>query len=354
MIRNGLIVIGVLVGLFWLLWSKDAPSTKPTAAVQQSQNLNSVMEAVTINPIEKPSDYEEISPTIFYDTYQSVHGALPGSLAGTTIPFKLSITESGDLIVDEHLRTLFDYFLTLDGEEPLEIIIARIKELFDSHLPEAAKLRAIEVLESYLALKNAEAELSQNLSEEFEATGRRPTIEEMKVAIKGVRGSSLDPEVYDAFYRVEDQLDEYTISRIKIQSDESLTYSEKQEALIEIEQLLPQADQVQLEKERSTQRVYRNVETARAEGASEQEIFSMREQAFGTEAAHRYAQADEKKTQWESRITDYRQERQSILDTSGVSDEDKIVQIDELRQRHFSGNELKRIPVIDKMRDARQ
>lgn len=353
MIRNSLIVIAAVIVLFWLLWPKDVSNTPPTAAVPQSSSLDLPIETPkTEAPVEEPADHEEIAPIIFYDTYQSVHGALPPSLAGTTIPFKLSITESGELIVDEHLRTLFDYFLTLDGEEPLEIILERIKELLATHLPEAAKSRAIEVLESYLALKNAELELNQQMRNEFEATGRRPSIGEMKAAIKGVRGASLDPEVYDAFYRVEDQLDEYTISRIKIQGDDSLSQDEKQQALLEIEQLLPQASQAQLQKERSTQQIYQDVETARAEGATDEEIFSMREQAFGTEAAHRYAKADEKKAHWESRIANYRQERQMILETTGVSEQDKEMQINELRERHFSGNELKRIPVIDKMRDA--
>ena len=295
-----------------------------------------------------------VPPHISYESYQSDYGPLPPSLEGTHIPMGMLVDESGNLIVDQNLRRFFDYFLTLDGEEPLETILARIKEMIRNYLPESAQPRAIEILYQYVELKKEEIALAARLDADFKASGERADIAYMKRSIRDLRASNLDPEVYEGFFGEEDRRDEYTIARIEIQQDESLTEAEKAEALKAIEQYLPESDRQYLAEEREIREVYNAVDAAKAQGASEAEIFHIRSRAFGAEAAERYAAADKELDAWDSRVAVYREQRKAILETDAYSESDKEAEIQALREQHFEGNELKRIPVIDQMMDAEQ
>lgn len=346
-----LVIVAIFLGLIGglALWFfSDSRSVSPIVIAEVSDHEVEGYEELG----EEDIGSEWIAPEISYQTYESEHGELPPSLEGTTIPFNLEVTSDGQLVVNANLRRLFDYFLTLDGEEPLDTILARIEELLKNHLPETAQARAIEVLHQYFDLKNAEIALALQMDENYKATGQRYSVAEMRRLLRDLRASNLDPEAYNGFFGVEDKRDDYTLARLKIQEDDSLTAEEKKAALAALDHMLPEADQIHLQQERQTESVYSEVEKARSEGASDAEIFHIREQAFGAKAAQRYAEADAKKAQWESRISAYRQEREEILNNPGITEQDKNYQIDRLRQQHFEGNELKRIPVIDRIRDS--
>lgn len=343
------IVVILLGALLWWLLPAGSPD-----ALESVNTIEATEPAIEQEVDEEVDPQERILPMLSYDTYESEHGQLPSSLEGSAIPFNIEITADGQLVVDSNLRDLFDYFLTLDGEEPFEIIIARIEELLEKYLPQPALDRALDILNQYVNLKHAEAELAAQLDADLKASGRRPSLEELRRLRRDLRASNLDPETYEAFYGVEDKQDEYAVRRIAIQGDDSLTEKERQEALLALEQVLPEAERLQKEKERSTQNVYDDVERLKDEGASAAEIFAVRAEAFGAEAAQRYADADVKKEKWESRISTYREERKDILNTPGITESDKEYQIQQLREQHFEGNELKRIPVIDQMWDDRE
>ena len=82
----------------------------------------------------------------------------------------------------------------------------------------------------------------------------------------------------------------------------------------------------------------------------EEQIFQMRSEAYGPEAAGRYAEADREQAQWDLRVDTYREQRRAIMD-SGLSAADQEAEIARLREQHFSGPELMRIEVIDRMYD---
>lgn len=351
------IVLGLLPILAiaaWFYW----PKTTTTVTPVQSQRLPSVADSpirvISDQTMEQEASQGWVPPAITFESYQSAHGPLPLSLEGTQIPFDLMVDDQGNLIVDQNLRRLFDYFFTLDGEEPLETILARIEELIRKHLPQSAQERAMEILQQYVNLKQAEIELARQIDSDFNASGIQPGLVDLKNGVRDLRASNLDPETYQAFYGEENQRDQYTLERIRIQQDTSLTEEEREQALQAIEHYLPEADRQYLAEQRQVDQVFENVEQAKAQGAGEAEIFHIREQAFGAEAAERYAAADREIATWESRVAIYRDQRSAILAADGLTQYDKDAEIQALREQHFSGNELKRIPVIDKMMDGEQ
>ncbi len=345
------VILGVVfltVVLAFLFWPKDTTTNRSDLAIELYGDK--VVEPVDTRENVKTRDW--VAPTITYNTYDSQYGRLPPSLEGTHIPFNLQINGRGQLIVNESLRRLFDYFFTTAGEEASEKILLRIEELLTAHLPKSAQARAVEILHQYFNLKQAEIELAKQLDMTFRDTGERPGLGEMRRLQRDLRATNLDLEVYEAFYGIESQRDDYALNKLEISRDKSLSDVERRAAMEAIEQNLPEEDREHLKVERTIGLMYKDVASAREVGASEAEIFHIREQALGTEAAQRYSDADRKKSEWDSRISTYRDERSGILNTEGLSEEDKNYQIELLQQQHFEGNELKRIPVIDRMKDS--
>lgn len=347
----GLGFAALLIGGAWWLLSED-DIVLAIHTEQQEVPVSSTRPTEIAKNNTTASNW--VSPNITYDTYTSKYGALPSSLVGTNIPFRLEVDDQGGLIVSLHLRRFFDYFLTTVGEEPMDRILDRIKEMLVFYLPETAVPRAIEILHQYYALKAAEVALEEQLSNDYLATEQRPSHAEIKRLLRDLRASNMDPEAYAAFYGKENMLDDYAIKRLEIRGDASLTNAEREAALIAIEAYLPDTDRAHKRNERTQTQALEDVAQARQEGASDAEIFEIRTQAFGAEAAQRFAEADQRQASWDARVSTYRAERREILASEGMTEEDKDYEIDQLRQAHFQGAERKRIPVIDKMKDTQE
>ena len=71
---------------------------------------------------------------------------LPRSLEGTEVDGGLAADPEGHLIVGPGVRALFDYFLSATGEEPAELIRARIIAEIEERLPPTAAREAIDLL----------------------------------------------------------------------------------------------------------------------------------------------------------------------------------------------------------------
>lgn len=294
-----------------------------------------------------------IPPVITYDNYQSAYGPLPRSLMGTQIPLYLQIDENGQLAVTEALRQLFDYFFKTDGEESRDTIIARVRELLNT-LPDPARERSLQLLEQYIALKKEELELQNRLAEDFKASGRHLDLAERARLVRELRAGQLDDEAYQAFYGDQDKRDEYAIKRMEIMRDTTLDPQQQEAALAAIEENLPADDRAVHQGEREAQQLDKRIAEARATGASDAEIFHLRETVYGTETAQRYVQADQAQAAWDGRISTYREQRAAILNSAALSDDDKNSQIESLRTQLFDTLEQKRIPVIDRMLDTEQ
>lgn len=344
----GVAMIVVLAA--WVLWPRGAQN-ETVAPMALSQD-NPIFRASDVVENEPPAGW--VPPEITFESYQSEHGPLPASLEGTRIPFDLMVDDQGRLIVNQNLRRFFDYFFTLDGEEPTDTILARIEELIATHLPATAQQRALEILYQYYDLKLGEIEFARQMDADFNASGTRANLEDIKGGIRDLRAGHLDPEVYDAFFGTEDRRDEYTLARMEIEKDTSLTEEERRQALMALEHSLPQSDREYLAEERQVRQVNESIAQARAQGASEAEIFHIRQQAYGAEAAERFAIADKEIATWDGRVANYREQRRQILATEGLSESDKEAAIQALREQHFEGTELQRIPVIDSMLDAEE
>ena len=316
--------------------------------------------AVTLAPVEErqatdkpeqtPRNETWQAPRLLANEYASDYGPLPKSLKDTRIPFDLRVDDQNHLIVEGTLRRLFDYFFTLVGEEDVEQIKRRIEEILQRHLPEPAATEALNIFREYVKLKEAELELRTQLSADYAASGTAVDLQERVRLLRELRQSTLSPTVYDAFYGEEDKRAEYSLQRHTILKDDSLSLEERNAALRALDQQLPESLRRAKEDEYRYEELQQQILQGRENGLSDAEIFQLRSEAYGAEAAERFAEADQQQAQWDQRVATYRRQRQAILD-SGLSRADQEAEVERLREQHFSGPELLRIPVIDRMYD---
>ncbi len=345
LIGAALLAMGAgLTGYFW---------PAHTATVSVASNTAAPTQATTDNAPTPPIK-AWAPPLLTAETYQSTLGPLPLSLRGTQIPMHFQIDAQGRLTVTPALRNLFDYFLKTEGEEPYETIFARVRELLGTYLPRPAREHALAIFEQYLALKQQEIGLNKQWAEDYEASGREPDLAERLRLVRELRASLLDAETYDAFYGNEDAREDYNLKARELLRDDTLTPESRDAALSALENELSAEERDIRQEQRAIDTLNQRVIEARAAGASDADVFRLREAVYGAEAAQRFAAADQQQGDWQQRIDTYRNERQEVLATPGMSDADKRSQIEALRAQHFDTLEQQRIPVIDSMMDQEE
>jgi len=85
-------------------------------------------------------------------------------------------------------------------------------------------------------------------------------------------------------------------------------------------------------------RVQEEAERLRAAGAGEEDVFRVRAEAFGADAAQRLADVDREEAAWKRRIDAYLAERRGLRDEAEVA---------VLRSRMFSEDEQRRLGVYE-------
>jgi len=290
--------------------------------------------------------------------YQSKLGPLPGSLDGTVMAQSLVVDESGHLRVSSDIKRVFDYFLSTIEEESLETILARIDEYLQHYLNEPALGEAKLILSRYIDLKKAlydfELERSSALQEMIEGgqisenkTLYLSLLEQQLLTRNELRAAYLSPEIREAFYADEEQYDQYTLARMHIFSDDTLSEDEKAQQLEQIDaQAPPQLVQAR-QKAQVTDILKARTAQLHEQGADQSEIRALRTQMLGPEAATRFETLDKERAQWKQRIAQYLLQRSEILTSEGLSLQEREQQVDNLRASLFDSREQIRVGVLE-------
>ncbi len=326
-----------------LLVNNNPPANNPSHTMHLSKNVNN-------SPILDLS-LKHIIKDITFNNYQSQFGPLASSLRNTYIPIHFTVTPNGQLVITRSIRSLIEYFLSANTEEPIDMIIGRINEIFDTALSQPARAQAKDVLRRYLDYKQALVIIEQQQSDEQNLSGKVPNYESALKYRKDARMNYLGQEIYDAFFAKEDSLDDYTTGILAINKNHDLSDKQKQQQALALELVLPPEEQAIKTAEHQREELKHTVSKARANGASESQIFQLRSQVYDQQTTERFAARDIQKSKWDNRFTQYRQSRQAILASDGISDDDKASEIEALKTNSFSRREKIRLTTLDKMAD---
>lgn len=312
-----------------------------------------------MSPEKKAENKDSLSPLPYPTTALSnnkpefVSGLenLPQSLRGTQLDGELLADEQGNLIINHDVRTFFDYFLTSVGEEPIDVIRQRIQAYIRAHLTEPAASQAIQLLEDYLELQ---AQVSKLKPASMSLTYDPDFLADRLQTLSDLRRTLLSHEVANAFFGEDEAYDRFTIEAIRLSKDSQLSAADKTEKLKALEAQLPEEVFTSLKASQQLSRLEELNQQVRNRDGDEQELYQLRTELVGSDAAQRLAQLDVQRLQWQQRLDAWLDERQSLLASAHLSETDMNQLLTQMRMDRFEQRELVRVKALEKIHDQKQ
>ncbi|MCG7200148.1 hypothetical protein MD273_10485 [Marinobacter pelagius] len=272
---------------------------------------------------------------------------LPSELAGLEPDGDLRTDDRDNLVPTKQLRTLFDFYLANLDQEPLPQALRRIREALSQRFTEPALGQSISLLQRYVDYRLALDELDQQLAPGVTSDGfDLEALRQREQALEALRLSHFSQEEYTAFFEDDQQLDNYTLARLEIERNGSLSADEKRRQLMSLEQQLSEAQRQARKRATVNGEVYTRAEALKAEGASADELYQLRAASLGDVAAANLAELDEQQRQWQARLSQYAQAKARFTE-AGLSPADRAQAIEALRERLFTGREQLRVRALE-------
>ena len=274
---------------------------------------------------------------------------LPASFVGTEVDGGLHVDASGQLIIDEDIRRLFDYFLASIGEESLAASVKRLRTYIDGQLGEPARSHAQVLLNQYLEYKRELALLERDLPR----LASLDALRQREAALQALRARLFDAETHQAFFAREEGYNRFTLERLAIAQDARLDAEAKGQAVDRLRASLPAElqdavlPQLQQELRQHTARL-------QAEGASAGQIRQMRQQLVGAEATTRLEALDGQRQNWQKRLDDYLTAKARIQNNEGLSVGDRQAALKTLAAEHFDERERLRLEAAEHLAASRK
>jgi len=326
-VRN-LFLLSVLPLVLVMLFIKQS---ELFVAEESTQHISSSQSFFTAKPLE-PSQFSD----------------LPDSLKLTHIDGQLEVDAEGNLIVTGQVKNLFDYFLMTLGEENLDEILARINAHLSSELQEPALSQAKSILVQYLDYKNNMVTLNQSYTDQAGLLGGEFEMLQHQLNMQTrLRREVMEPEVVQAFFEFDEIYDQWSLDRLKIGSDNTLSLDERKQILDQMEQELPEEMRA-LQEGKFQPQEFRQLQNSQT-FSNEEEKYAFYQQQFGDDTAHRLQSLDNRRQQWQARLDDYFVQKNAILSVEGLDQSDRDTAVRDLKEASFSDNEQRRLIALEGM-----
>ena len=261
--------------------------------------------------------------------------AFAPSLLGTRPDGAVHVAPDDSVVADAQLIELFDNYLSTVGEKSPAAVRAEIERELDRTLRPAAAAAAKRVLTRYTAYRQALA----GLGADRRLTGRDAAALKRRLdALRGLRARYFSQREIAAIFGREDAANAEALARMAIRDDRTLDAQQKQARLAALDAGLPVDVRAAREAPLKIVRVQEEAERLRAGGAGEEDVFRLRAEAFGADAAQRLADVDREEAVWKRRIEAYLVQRRGLNDEAAVA---------ALRGRMFSEDEQRRLSAYE-------
>lgn len=244
------------------------------------------------------------------------------------------------LQIDGRILEFFDYYLAAQGERSLADIRKQIDIELDHSLPAPAAAEARQLLQQYINYRAALVTLDNQQRQNADIVG---SLRQRLQLVRAMRERYFSAEQCKALFGIQQLDEEQALARLEVQQDASLNAEQKAARLAQLETLLtPEQRQLRqapiqhalLEKE---------VQAARKNGAGDSQVYQIRAQKLGAEAAERLATVDKEEQQWRDRINSYLAERKTLLGNPDLPLSQRETAMQRLRGQRFSETEQLRL-----------
>lgn len=307
------VIIVVILGfLIWLA---------PNATVGSNQGSISSSTQNTTGLLPAASDLPHASGLPFVSNSQQ----------DTEINCQLVLDQSNRLVVNEQTRNCFEYFITQYGEKNIDQIKQDFKAYIQQGYQEPALKQILDLWTRYLDYRVQLGSLKEpSLNKEDPEYYRK-----IFASMKTLRSQFFSDYEIEGLFGAENTYHEYTLDRMSIMADQSLTEVQKAQKLKDLFNQLPEDWKENLEQLNKLEDLRKLTADIKARGGSAEDIHQMRMNLVGPEATQRLETLDKQRNDWKDKVNQYLAERDSIM-KSGMSDEAKQQAVQKLRTQHFN------------------
>lgn len=245
--------------------------------------------------------------------YELAFADLPDSLQGTRMDGGFRLDENGRLIVEPQVVQIFEYFMTSIGEDDLDTIIGRVKNLIEAGLPDSAKADAHRLLAQYLEYRQQQGEIQESAGTSLmgeDVNNLRETFNQVKQVRRDIFGDANA----DKLFKEDEAYLDFNLNTMEIyQNNESMSELEQLEVIRALAVDLPESHKQVVQEQLVQRELDTRTELLQQNNAPAEEIRLMREQLIGTEAAERLGELDVQREQWQQRVDTAQQDYQAQL-----------------------------------------
>lgn len=330
-ITTYLIVIPVLAALTHALVSLSA-----STPVSLSDNNN----ALVTTPTKPDADEMAASSPVNIHTANSdnLKQALQStSLADTQPPATPLLDAEGNLQRNRELRDIFDYFLSLSGEQRDEDIHQLIETYLAQHLPPHAVMQAMQTLAQYQTLNQRLTTLSQTM----EGDDLQAKLEQLASLRREILGEALAT----AFFGEEEAYDRYSLEMLaQANTGDGINNANSINALESLPTGLRDRQRERLQQ----QHLLEGTQRLEKAGASTAELYQFHLLNGNAAIAERYQALAAQREHWQQRFTAFQVQRESIAQLP-LSSEEKTTRINQLLAESFNETEILRVRTLENM-----
>ena len=323
----GIICILCLVLFFWLKpnITQNTPSATSTSAQDNTAGTEatSAMDAST------------------------AHSLMSNSQKDTQINCQIRTDASNRLIVNEQTKDCFEYFITQYGEKTIE----QIKADFLTYTKESYKDPVMSQLSDLWTRYMQYREQMGNLQAPTADKESAKYYQQIVNNTQSLRKKFFSDYEIQGLFGTQDTYDQYTVDRLQILEDKTLSATEKADELKALFEKLPEDWKENLKQINQLEDLRKLTAEIKARGGSADELRQMRTNLVGPEATQRLESLDTRRSEWKSQVNDFLTERDSIMKSS-MSDSAKKSALDQLRNNQFSSPQDRiRIQTFEQIHD---
>ncbi|QIO09953.1 lipase secretion chaperone [Acinetobacter lanii] len=322
------IVLLIIALIFWL-----KPQDAQTQDVEQTRDVN-------------VADAGASPASQALSTQNGMPFASP-SQQDVQINCQLKMDASNRLIVNEGTKNCFEFFITQYGEKTIEQIKTDFVNYAKASYQEPLLGQLTDLWTRYIQYREQLGSLEAPNIDKEQAGYYKAIFSNMK----NLRKKFFSNYEIEGLFGIEDIYNDYTLARMAVLDDKSLTATEKAKKLKELFEQLPEDWKENLKQLSQLEDLRKLTAEIKARGGSPEELRQMRTQLVGAEATQRLESLDTERSNFKSNVSNYLNERDSII-KSNMSDAAKEAAIQQLRSKTFSNpQEQLRLQTFESLHD---
>ena len=252
----------------------------------------------------------------------------------TQINCQIRVDSSNRLIVNEQTKDCFEYFITQYGEKSLD----QIKLDFLNYIKVSYKDPMLSQLGDlwgrYMNYRGKLGEVQKPSAEQDTAQYYQQIVENTHT----LRKKFFSDYEIQGLFGTQDVYDQYTVDRMSVLEDKSLSATEKAAKLKDLFNKLPEDWKENLKQLNQLEDLRKLTSDIKARGGSAEELHQMRSNLVGPEATQRLENLDVQRSDWKNKVNQYLTERDSIM-KSNMSDSAKQSAVTQLKSQQFSNQQ---------------